>query len=337
MTQENPNTVPTEVPFRVETHDVYIYSGEIKTLGYEMLSREAKGPRKKYALLVLFTPGGDAHAGFRIARALQCYYDHFDILIPRICKSAGSLIAIGARSVFMDDMSELGPLDVQLKKKDEIFGHSSGLDIAHAINNVQSQAMTAFRNSLVELVGSAGISTKMAADIASNLTAGLFAPITAQVDPMKLSETQRALEIALAYGTRLNEKPQNLKSGALDELVTGYPSHGFVIDRKEAKKLFYRVDSPKGIMQEYSTAILAAFEKNTNNSLPTIVRLPNRPSGENNDQTPSDSSSTQSGDGLTSSTESRASKQASSELYAQIESAAKPVRKKRSRKSDRSI
>jgi hypothetical protein len=34
---------------------------------------------------------------------------------------------------------------------------------------------------------------------------------------------------------------KNLKSGALERMVADYPSHGFVIDRKEAKTLFNNV------------------------------------------------------------------------------------------------
>jgi hypothetical protein len=316
-----------EIKFNPATHDIYVYAGEINTSGYEMLSNLAGNPANKYALLILFTPGGDPHAGFRIARALQCYYNHFDILLPRICKSAGSLITIGAKSIYMDDMSELGPLDVQLKKKDEIFGLTSGLDIAHTLNHLQNQAMSSFRNSLLELSGQAGLSTKMAADIASNLTSGLFQPIMAQVDPMKLSETQRALEIAQAYGTRLNEKPLNLRAGGLEALITGYPSHGFVIDRKEAKRLFVRVSKPEGILREYSDAFRSAFQQETYKSLPTVIRIPAEDRGQQDDQTPPDSTRTQAGNDESKPKESGIIDQAPAQLQSNTSATRKPGKK----------
>lgn len=291
--------VKPETTFSTATHDIYVYAGEINISGYELLSDLTSKATKEYALLILFTPGGDPHAGFRIARALQCCYQHFDVLLPRVCKSAGSLITIGAKNIYMDDMSELGPLDVQLKKKDEIFGSTSGLDIAHTLNHLQNQAMSSFRNSLLELSGQAGLSTKMAADIASNLTSGLFQPIMAQVDPMKLSETQRALEIAQAYGTRLNEKPLNLRAGGLEDLITGYPSHGFVIDRKEAKKLFVRVHKPEGVMREYSNAFRSAFQKDTYSSVPTVLKVPMQKPGENDAKASPNSRGTEAGNDQT--------------------------------------
>ena len=49
-------------------------------------------------------------------------------LIPRYCKSAGTLIALGASALYMDDRSELGPLDMQVTRGDEIGAMRSGLE-----------------------------------------------------------------------------------------------------------------------------------------------------------------------------------------------------------------
>ena len=48
--------------------------------------------------------------------------------------------------------------------------------------------------------------------------------------------------IAHDYGERLST--DNVKPEALNQLVAGYPSHSFVIDRKEAETLFRRVRRP---------------------------------------------------------------------------------------------
>ncbi|RZI63006.1 MAG: hypothetical protein EOP37_00605 [Rubrivivax sp.] len=49
------------------------------------------------------------------------------------------------------------------------------------------------------------------------------------------------MTVALAYGQRLAEHSQNIGQEALTKLVTCYPSHSFVIDRKEARVLFRNV------------------------------------------------------------------------------------------------
>lgn len=84
----------------------------------------------------------------------------------------------------------------------------------------------------------------MAAEMASKLTSNMFNPIYAQIDPVKLGETSRANAIGFEYGQRLNVTANNLKKDALVRLITSYPSHSFVIDRKEAADLFQRVRAP---------------------------------------------------------------------------------------------
>jgi len=251
--------------------DVITYAGQINVTGYERVCAALAAKQSPKALLVIATPGGDADAGFRIARALQHTYGAFEALIPRYCKSAGTLIAIGASRLYMDDRSELGPLDVQVKKGDELFGRSSGLDIFQALNYLQIQAMSGFRNYLVELTGSVGLSTRVASDIAARLTCGLLEPIAGQIDPMKLAEMQRATDIAFEYGHRLNEASQNLiSSNSLAKLVSGYPSHGFVIDRKEARTVFTRVDKPDGVYGKLSASIHDEIDDDTNSRVPLV-------------------------------------------------------------------
>ena len=225
--------------------DFIVYCGEINREGYEEISRICREEKTRTnAVLILSTYGGDPHAGYRIARAVGHHYGGFSVMIPGQCKSAGTLICLGARELIMGDKSEFGPLDVQIRKKDELFELGSGLDTIQALNYMQAQAMNAFRSYLIELKAEGGLSTKMAAEIASKLTTGLFSPVYSQVDPVKLGELQRSIEVAYAYGERLSRKSKNLKGGTLDKLVSKYPSHGFVIDRSEAKELFNNVRPP---------------------------------------------------------------------------------------------
>lgn len=254
--------------------DVFVYAGQISVGGYELFCERLKeGKKSERVLLVLATPGGDPHAGFRIARALQHTYDHFELLVPRFCKSAGTLVALGAQKLYLDDMSELGPLDIQIKKNDEVVGRNSGLDILQAVNYLQGQTLTAFQTYLVGLTQEVGLSTKVASEISSNLTTGLFEPISAQIDPVRLAEMQRATEVAFEYGSRLAETGKNLKSHGLQLLVNGYPSHGFVIDRKEAKTIFHKVFKPTGFLAQFSQAVRDATEEHMNARQPIIQRL----------------------------------------------------------------
>ncbi|MBT9455880.1 MAG: SppA protein [Burkholderiaceae bacterium] len=253
-----------------DTFDLITYSGGINLQGYESLCLALEERKSESVVLALATPGGDPHAGFRIARALHHIYGGFDALVPRYCKSAGTLILIGAKKLYLDDMSELGPLDVQVKKGDELIGRNSGLDIFQAVTYLQAQSMNAFRGYLLELTRDAGLSTRVASDIATRMTSALFEPIAAQIDPIKLAEMQRATEIAFEYGYRLKENSGNMRSIGIQKLVTGYPSHGFVIDRKEARTIFINVEKPVGLLAALSKALKAEMDRNIDSQSPDV-------------------------------------------------------------------
>ncbi|MGL6436316.1 SDH family Clp fold serine proteinase [Aeromonas caviae] len=94
--------------------DVISYYGVIDKVGYINLSEIIEGKilsdtKSKDVILVLVTPGGDPDAGFRIGRALNHHYEKVTILIPDICKSAGTLIAVAANELIIGDLGELGP------------------------------------------------------------------------------------------------------------------------------------------------------------------------------------------------------------------------------------
>ncbi|NTU50404.1 MAG: SppA protein, partial [Desulfobulbaceae bacterium] len=228
--------------------DVFFYYGSINRSGYNQISDclEKIENKSSAVCLVLSTTGGDADAAYRIARALQYYYKEFDILIPGLCKSAGTLLAIGANRLVFGDRGELGPLDIQLSKPDEMFENMSGLDIIQAISAIESGTLRAFKRYLFDIRGGSGIRTKMAAEIAVQLAEKCFAPMVAKIDPVTLGEHQRAMQIAIDYGERLNEQSCNLKEGALERLVSAYPCHGFVIDRRESRTLFKEIVVPEG-------------------------------------------------------------------------------------------
>lgn len=226
--------------------DVFLYYGNISTSGYNLISSilENKSEKKDTVCLILITYGGDPDAAYRIARALNHYYQNVEILVPDVCKSAGTLLCIGAKKLIISDRGELGPLDIQLSKPDEMFESMSGLDIIQALNALEHQVLSSFRRYLVEIRGRNRLTTKMTADIAVKLVNDFIAPIAAKIDPMTLGSHQRAMQIAYAYGERLNEMSNSLQQDALTKLISNYPSHSFVIDRKESASLFNNVKKP---------------------------------------------------------------------------------------------
>jgi len=233
--------------------DVILYTGEIEDFRVDELIKLAKQPkpnRKENIILMLTTNGGSPDAAYRMARCLKRQYKKLILYIYGVCKSAGTLVSIGADEIILSDFGEFGPLDIQLGKKDELFETISGLNITQALASLDIRAQNVFRSTLIDLKsGSRGqLSTKLAAEIASNLATGLYEKIYAQIDPAHLGSIERSIQIASDYGTRL--KTNNVKQGTIDKLVNGYSSHNFVIDIEEAKLLFENVRMPNDVEEE---------------------------------------------------------------------------------------
>lgn len=237
---------PTENPTEAYGGDAILYFGPIGRDGYDHVSSilEAKPKKAEKVCITLTTYGGDPDAAYRIARAANHHYKQVEVLIPDVCKSAGTLLCVGAHRLIFGDRGELGPLDIQLSKPDELFESMSGLDIIQALSALQTETLDSFRSYLIDIRQGGGISTKTAADIAVHLAGCLVTPIAEKINPITLGSHLRAMNIATDYGSRLNDMVKSLKPDALNRLVSGYASHRFVIDRKEAKTLFSHVDEP---------------------------------------------------------------------------------------------
>jgi len=230
---------------------VYIYSAAIDSEGYGMLvqavtQRKAAPGKRRNGLLILNTAGGLPNSAYKIARLMQQTYDKFLLFTPRYCKSAGTLIALGAHTIIMDDFSELGPLDVQLFDKDEINGRKSGLLSRSAFEALSRETFDIFSSTMINIKRASGnlISFKLAADISWRMTAEVMSPIFGQLNPDIIGSDHRDLSVAIAYGERLEKRYQNPKPDTVQHLVTNYPSHDFIIDRDEALTLFERVEHP---------------------------------------------------------------------------------------------
>ena len=222
--------------------DVYMYAAEISDQNTDcfILTIKQENIRAKNCVLFLSTFGGSADAAFRAVRAVRRYYKNgqFIVYVLGQCKSAGTLLAIGADKMFMGDFGELGPLDVQLQKKDTLFARESGVNHLECTKRLFEQMFECFESAFLRFSG-AEITTITSADIASKITVGLFAPISAQIDPMSLANSHRAIMVAEDYGNRIARLiPEETRQQTINTLINGYRAHNFVIDYEEARKIF---------------------------------------------------------------------------------------------------
>lgn len=247
--------------------DVILYNAPITYNGYYKLLDICRTTKSERVLLLLTTTGGDPHAGYRIARCLSDTYEHVTAYITSFCKSAGTLAVFGADEIVIGDSGELGPLDVQIRKKDELLERWSGNDLAQGLLQAMQHSLKAYRETFMEICMGAGLSAAIGADAAANVVTGLFGRIFEQIDPSRLGEIARANQISLAYGTRLiGAQNQDLEQAVemqttLRRLVFEYPAHGFVIDRAEAEGLFSNVRGPTEAEQHLAESLLGLIRE----------------------------------------------------------------------------
>ena len=61
--------------------------------------------------MFLYTRGGDVLTPWRLINLIREYTDEFNVIVPFRAYSAGTLICLGANTVIMGKMGELGPID----------------------------------------------------------------------------------------------------------------------------------------------------------------------------------------------------------------------------------
>jgi len=227
--------------------DILLINSDIaRGLDNKLIAAVKARRKRKNVFLILVTQGGDPDAAYRMARCLQDNYEKLVAFVTGYCKSAGTLCLLGANEIVISDMGELGPLDVQVAKKDELFEVSSGLIANETLEVLQTKVFEVFEDCMlaIKIHGGGQITFKTASEIAVKISTGLIEPLCRQIDPLQVGEVARSMRIATAYGQRLMLRSGNFSEKTLGVLCDTYPSHSFVIDKEEVKRLFKNVRSP---------------------------------------------------------------------------------------------
>jgi hypothetical protein len=225
------------------TIDLLLFSGPLERGNdYSLVKLIEEKKNGEDCILFLTTLGGNPDVAYKISRFLQHKYDNVVVAVAGLCKSAGTLLAIGANEVIFSPYGELGPLDIQLSKVDQIARMESGLNISEAFYSLEQRARETYSNLIEQIIGSSGgvVSFQTASHAATEIVGALYGPIFSRIDPEEVGSRSRAMRIGADYAERLNTKFQNLKERAIERLSESYSSHAFVIDFQEAEALFHR-------------------------------------------------------------------------------------------------
>jgi len=93
-------------------------------------------------VLILNSPGGDPLAAERIVHICRSYSkdSEYIVIVPKMAKSAATMISLGATEIWMSKTSELGPIDPQIPVKLEGEKRSRYV-AAHEIVNSYNELM----------------------------------------------------------------------------------------------------------------------------------------------------------------------------------------------------
>ncbi len=268
-----------------EKADIYLWNGPINEEGLGELVSSATREQEN-GILILTTFGGSANSAYRAARYMQTLYASFTVVVPSFCKSAGTLITLGAHRLIMTEFAELGPLDVQLVKRDELGERRSGLLLRSALTHLNEHSMTLFSHFMMSIKSASGglIRFKLASELAAEMTTGLLSDVYCQIPPEMLGQDYQDLMVAYEYGKRLASFSGSSSEEAIYHIIHGYPSHDFVIDKREAATLFNEIDDPTPEMYELLSSLgpLAWHPNSKHVTIRSLSKSPT-PIEENND------------------------------------------------------
>lgn len=193
---------------------------------YSAITGGAHNPEKGFFLL-LHTNGGRVEPAYLISKCCKKSAPKFVVAVPRLAKSAGTLIALGADEIHMGIISELGPIDPQI-------GDYPALGLGSAVEHIATLCKK--HPDAVEM---------LAKYLASNLNLH------------DLGYSERVSVSAVQYAERLLDGKRlpghQTPKEVAERFVYGYKDHGFVIDRDEAADILGE-DIVKSDTAEYKLA-----------------------------------------------------------------------------------
>jgi ClpP class serine protease len=97
---------------------------------------------KQELVLLINSPGGDAFAAERIVNICRSFSPKgFSVIVPKMAKSAATMVCLGAKEIGMSKTSELGPVDPQIAVQDgDSVRYLAAHEIVESYNELMNRA-----------------------------------------------------------------------------------------------------------------------------------------------------------------------------------------------------
>lgn len=193
--------------------------------------------------VILDSTGGPLDTAYKTVLYLSKYTENINVYVPRWAKSASTLIAVGANTIFMSPFSELGPLDTQIRDPRNPTDYVSALDCYQSVDYVRDFGFGTLSQALKQLASATQgrIPLIDLVHTAAEFAASSITPMITQVKALDLGAWGRSLKIGERYAQILLARVDPVDSARSEKiarrLVYGYTHHRFPIDITEAEDM----------------------------------------------------------------------------------------------------
>ncbi|MBS1881781.1 MAG: ATP-dependent Clp protease proteolytic subunit [Actinobacteria bacterium] len=186
----------------------------------------------------LDSPGGDAHAAYKLALMVRSAASKVRVVIPDCAKSAATLLSVAGDEIYLAPGADMGPLDGQMPDEGSVSGTISALNIARAADEVARDAVKMAVVGGVDLLAITGLSRAQTIDAMLSFSAKFSEPLVSQLDPKVVHHAKQMLQVTAKYAEKLLQEtgchdPETIAQA----LVETFPTHGYVISFDEAQAL----------------------------------------------------------------------------------------------------
>lgn len=166
--------------------------------------------------LWLHSPGGDAHAAYKLAMMLRTAASRVRVVVPDYAKSAATLLALVGDEIYLAPGADLGPLDAQMPDEGSFTGSISALNIARAADEVARDAVDMAVMGGADLLAITGLSRAQTIDAMLRFSSAFSEPLVRQLDPKVVHHAKQTLKVTAQYAERLlkdagSPKPRSLR------------------------------------------------------------------------------------------------------------------------------
>ena len=242
-----------------------IYPTSVITVRKEVVEFKRKCPEVTEIDFIIHSGGGLADDAYRIIRMLRKNFATVNVVIPFWAKSAATLLALGANKIVMDEFGEFGPLDAQIAKAREDgpeYDRESALNDEHSVQILENRYKLMYEQMFIRIYEHSKINiakTELSEQLMENLSK-FFKPLLSQINPYKLGEKKRILDVGAQYAKRILLQFGSAKSASsgrelVDYLIHECPDHGYVIDKDIMEKFVTNIHESNIFGAEYKEAL----------------------------------------------------------------------------------